>query len=60
MKGIRLKAFYSSPLGVESLFNEWVQAHPNYQIVDVKIAIDPNPDKTQTGDVLLLIFYYPN
>jgi len=60
MRGVRLKAFYCSPSSLQSLFNEWAQANPNYQIVDVKVAIDPNPDKNLAGDVLLLVFYYPD
>ena len=59
MRGVRLKVFCCSPLSLANLFNEWVSANPQYYIADIKLALDPNPDKNLAGDVILLVFYYP-
>jgi|GEM_PF-3128716 len=60
MIGVRLKVFHCGPSSLANLFNEWVQANPAIEIADVKVVLDPNPDKLQTGDIILLVFYYPD
>ena len=60
MIGVRLKVFHCGPSSLANLFNEWVQANPAIEIAEVKVVVDPNPDKHLASDVILLVFYYPD
>jgi len=59
MGGVKLKVFHCGISSLQSLFNEWVSANPKYQIVDIKVTLDPNASPEYAGDIILLVFYYP-
>ena len=59
MKGVKLQVFHCYPSELQHCFNKWVEANPGIEIVEVKLVAMPSFHKYLSGDVVLLVFYYP-